>query len=347
MKTKYLQFFGMFAAFAIGSTACAVTKAPLPNCSFESGYGLSKDQFPAAYNATARFDVQCNWDVFLSGSFIYWEVQQEGMDLAYPSVLQDGKVQIQKFEYKPGFKVALGMDFDHDNWVATLEYTWLHQQTHTFKGALPAGVWSMTNWFSDDIATSFFSSWRAHIDLLDAALSRPYYQGRNLVITPFGGLRAAWIRQNLHIRLDSIDGEWVSHNLSHAWSIGPRGGLQAHYLLGAGFRFEGSGSGSILFTQFTKAVHYEVDGAGDLVYQLEYHDYNVLRSMAEMSVGLGWGRYFDNQKYHFDLLATYDFNIMWGQNMMRTVVDTFNQHATSEPGDLNLQGLTVSARFDF
>lgn len=361
MKVNCSRLIGSAAIFlAMGSTAFAQLNGcpsqALKPCSFEPGNGLCNNEFPAAYNAAARFDVNCKWDLFLSVSFLYWQSSQEGMDLAYVTegiedhlVVPSGSVQIQKFEYKPGFKVALGMDFDYDNWVGALEYTWLHQQTHMSKSAPSGFVWQMTNWYDFDYATSFSSNWRAHIDILDATMSRPFYQSRNITITPFGGMRAAWIRQNMHISLlytPESELPWVSHNLSHAWSLGPRGGLQAHCLLGAGFRMEGDCSGSVLFTRYTKVAHEEVTPSS-LVYALQYCDYNTLRPMADMSIGLGWGSYFDHQNYHFDLLATYDFNVMWGQNMMRSIVDTHNLGSAFEAGALYLQGLTVSARFDF
>ena len=68
--------------------------------------------------------------------------------------------------------------------------------------------------------------------------------------------------------------------------------------------------------------------------------------MADMSIGLGWGSYFACQDYHFDLLAPYDFNVMWGQNMMRQLVSSYS-YTVGAPGDLQIQGLTVTARFDF
>ncbi len=355
MNANFNQLIGSAAMiFAMSSTTFAQTnscppKKPAP-CCYEQGYGLCDDKIPPAYNGAARFDVQCAWDFFMTGSFIYWHADQEGMDLAYPEDLGTGyplndQIEIQKFEFKPGFKVGLGMNFEYDNWVGALEYTWFRQQTQTSKTAPSGRHWQMTDWYATGggiIATSFDSKWRTHFDVLDATMSRPYYQSRKITITPFGGMRAAWIRQSLYIKaIFPGDRPWISDNHSHCWSVGPRAGLQAHWLLGAGFRMEGDFSGSLLFTRFTEVSHKEYRCS------LKYRDYNSLRPMTDMSVGLGWGSYFDHQNYHLDFLAAYDFNVMWGQNMMRSLVGTLNDGTTSEAANLHLQGLTATARFDF
>ncbi len=76
------------------------------------------------------------------------------------------------------------------------------------------------------------------------------------------------------------------------------------------------------------------------------NDYGTVRPMLDLGLGIGWGMYaFDNQ-YHFDFLATYDFNVYWNQNMMRTLADDFAIGVPSS-NDLFQQGLTLRAQFDF
>jgi hypothetical protein len=130
--------------------------------------------------------------------------------------------------------------------------------------------------------------------------------------------------------------------------LGPRGGAQAKWHLGSGFRVEGDMASSLLFTQYTKVQSF----ADPLLftvrpYQVNYTNYNTLRFDTDMSLGMGWGSYFDCRKYHFDLLATYDFQIFWNQNMMRMLVDEFQGTISASTHHLYLQGLTVKAEFDF
>jgi len=355
------------SAAAILAASSVMSAQPMPAskqapCCFEQGYEICNDKYPAAYNAPARIDVQCSWDIFATASFIYWHVDQEAMELAVPAItdvvtLMQGEYLVQDFDYKPGFKVGLGVNFGHDNWVGFVEYTWLHQTTDTGTSTVPsdADYWNVASWFNDPLEpTTVGSKWRMNMDLLDATLSRPFYQGRKLIILPFGGLRGAWIRQNMKVQAvvppagEQIPAEnMLSRNHSHNWAVGPRAGLKAHWLLGCGFRFEGDAAASLLYTRFTKVTHVEsvngVTGAFS-----SFKDYGTVRPMADMGVGIGWGSYFDRQNYHFDLLATYDFNVMWGQNMLpkaSSVAAIYGDN--SEAADLHLHGLTVTARFDF
>ena len=368
METHY-KLLSSVAALIVGSSAFAQqVQPPCPAAqtasAFEQGYAINKDKFPAAYNAPARIEVNKSWDVFLTGSFIYWKADQDSMDLAYPTTttLQglNASFKQQKTEYKPGFKLALGYDFDFDNWVGDVEYTWFRSTTST--GWLPAPadarggtpIWVIGDWVyavaAQYQALDILSQWKLKIDIVDGTMSRPFYQGRKLTVLPFGGLRAAMIRQNLHLSANIIAATPItSVTQSNSWAIGPRAGMQAHWLVGWGFRMEGDIAGSLLYTKYTKVAHREDDSTAVSVpfYSANFKDYVALRPMADLSLGMGWGSYFDRQNYHFDLLATYDFNVMWGQNMMRNLVNAYNYGATSDAGDLHLQGFTLTARFDF
>ena len=85
-------------ALAMGSSATAQMQsnkanAPAP---FEQGYGMTNDKFPAAYNAPARLEVQQSWDVFFTGTFTYWYVDEVGFDLAMNAAVADD----QKFLFQ-------------------------------------------------------------------------------------------------------------------------------------------------------------------------------------------------------------------------------------------------------
>ena len=116
-----------------------------------------------------------------------------------------------------------------------------------------------------------------------------------------------------------------------------------------GFRLEGSFAGSILFTQYTHVNHTEkVASFGSTPSTLgtSLSDYNCLRPVAELGAGLGWGMYLCKQMYHIDFAASYDFMYFWSQNMMKKIMDQTLSGASSN-GDLELHGLTITARFDF
>jgi hypothetical protein len=353
---------------------------PCPPVCFEGGYPDEQCCFPPAYNQPANFNLgPCPWDFWIDLSFTYWDAEQEGLDLAISSrsVIDgdsatsnspdSGKFLFQDTQFKPGFKVGIGMDLEHDAWSGFAEYTWFRSTTNTHQSAPadPAGdtpVWNLSNWFVKDsttsnitsIASNINSKWRLRMDLLDAGLIRPYYQGTHLIVAPFGGLRGQWIRQNLSITGDfptsnvTPDLTATSSNKSNSWAVGPRAGCLGKWHLGWGIRLEGDVAASLVFTRYTSVKHSE--GATTLTASpvaASLKNYNCLRAVNEMNLGLGWGSYFDCRNYHFDLLATYDFQVFWNQNVLRQLVDSLESGTGHAPSNLYLQGLTIKAQFDF
>lgn len=356
---------------------------PCPAVCFERGYPNTNCCFPAAYNEPANFDLDpCAWDFWFDASFTYWEALQDGMDLgiattivgtALPSPQPSSSVLFVDNEYKPGFKIGLGMDLGHDDWSTFAEYAWFRSTTSTGTKAAPASalggraIWVLSGWVrpttdttpttTPPLATSISANWTVNMDLLDVGASRPYYQGTHLIFAPFGGVRGQWIRQKLNTSqvstAQSATGATIdstSSTSSKSWAVGPRAGLNGKWHLGWGVRFEGDVGGSVLFTQYT-SVKNTVSPivANGPTTGGQFNDYNCLRAGTEMNLGLGWGSYFDCRNYHLDLLATYDFQVFWNQNMMRQLVDSINITVPSSGSINNLyvQGLTLKAQFDF
>ena len=67
----------------------------------------------------------------------------------------------------------------------------------------------------------------------------------------------------------------------------------------------------------------------------------------EFDLGLGYGTYFCNNEWYFDLTIGYDFNYFWNQNFMRNLVDGQQTYSDSDAGNLMLHGLNITARIDF
>ncbi|MBX7066342.1 MAG: hypothetical protein K1X28_03845 [Parachlamydiales bacterium] len=348
-------------------------KPPCPPVCFERGYPDTKCCIPSAYNEPADYELSpCPWDFWVDASFTYWTAYEEGLTLArsnadYTGVpIETAEPRVMLFQdtkWEPGFKIGMGVDLGHDHWSAFAEYTWFRSRTTTSEAAPegPAGTtvpqWTINNFGLDnafDNVASISSVWRLRMDLLDVGLTRPYYQGTHLIVAPFGGIRAEWIRQNLRVHptplstATAVNTNAVFHNKSHSWAVGPRGGFQGEWHLGWGFRVEGDVAGSIQFTRYTHVASY-ADSIRDgfRAVSVHYDDYNTIRFNNDMSLGLGWGDYFDCRNYHFDLLVTYDFQIFWNQNMMRMLVDEFENDTSAAAHNLYLQGLTVRAQFDF
>ena len=351
----------------------------------------TKNQMMSGYNAPARIEVRGSWDVYAMASFIYWQARQENMEIgiishnAPDTLLEDTPfstnyvnnmtVTNPHFTYRPGFKVGLGVNLDWDNWDAYAEYTWFHSSIHSGVNSLspattgtaipPNGeylypIQGPPAALNGHFFKSAGQSWDLNMDFIDLSLSRSYYSGRRVTITPFFGARGAWIRQ--HLNTDYVgaipeaalgDSTANFHDSSTSWGIGPRTGFESNWLLGCGTRFIGNVSGDILYSRYSLQ---QDDLVTDLRPLLDApilsnaaisQTIDYLRAHAAFELGFGWGTYFDNCNWHIDLSATYGFQAFWDQNMFRNFENPAAMKSFTPNGNLYVHGVTVNADFDF
>src|SRR3990167_2553310 len=247
---------------------------PLIQCqetTFQPPIQASTQPTYAGYNAPAEINTGYEGDInfFVSGSFLFWQPLQDNMVVA--SVFNNSQPDLTAtyqnatngqvfnanclefdYKYKPGFQVTLGMNLQDDNWVGYGEYTRVHG-THTISSHGPsggAGIVSTTDTENGEIYSTVSANFTCNLEFADAILERVYYIGRNLVIhSAFGG-RGAWITESLitHYRDGTTSTPGTASNLSlkytednvtqrvRSWGVGPRGGAELDWDLGAGVR---------------------------------------------------------------------------------------------------------------
>lgn len=331
----------------------------------------------AAYDAPARIDTRCSWDMWIDASFIYWQPSQDNMEVAFnqtSSLLANpvtttgpvGSYAQQSFDYTPGFKVGLGWAFDyHDNWDMAAEYTWLHSNT-TNSGAQTTGgtgylrTWGIPQSTIDggtQAYNSFSSNWRVNFDIVDLNMGRWYYVGTDLTFRTFVGLRGAWIRQNHNVTYTNNGtvantGVILTNSVSdrlQSWAVGPEVGLSTKWMLGEGFRIYGNAEADLLYTDYTRISHSETSTTPSIGWapNTSNNHLGTVRPHMDLELGFGWGSYFDNNNWYIDLAAGYDFQVFFAQNMFSHPVSSIQVANKINAGNLYLQGLTITARVDF
>ena len=372
---------GVIADQAAPSTQTNITEK------FRHGEKLPTEKYAAGYNAYAGIQLENDSsfpNAYITASFLYYYANQGGMDLADSAATSTGgspstaatsnsHTLSQDFAFKPGFKVGIG--FGYNESFLSADYTWIRSTTHTNSNAPSpgdgfapgtAGCWVMNNWFQQTAtatsqtvsATNVNSKWQLGLDIGDLLINHAFYQGQQLIVKPFLGLRGAWIRQGIDVTVTPPAGTFTSlnsptitsTNSSNSWAIGPRVGLDASYLLGMGFRFEGRAAASLLVTQFTHVRHKEnvvTPGQTPTTLASQIKKYNCLRPEGDLGIGLGWGKYLSQGRYHFDLTANYDFLVFFEQNMIRKLLDQTISGVSPAVSNLYFQGLNITARFDF
>jgi len=268
-----------------------------------------------------------------------------------------------------GFFYRLRVNYDCDNWRLYAEYTYLHP---SIRGSAEAEApvdpvtdsFISTKWWLLDAPVpgrdfvKISTTWDLDVDVVDLELSRKYYVGNSLTFNTIVGLKAAWIGQKYTTNMRELDPDGAVYrekNETENWGVGPRMGLNTHWLFCNGFRIFANGSASILFTKFTTdtidaTLENGVVGAlPPQTYGANYRgvDYCSLKPEADMSLGLGWIDNFCCNKWYFDLELGYTFMIFWDQNQFHTFVNSENDFYVRDGGNLVLHGLTVTTRVDF
>ena len=320
----------------------------------------------AGYNAPAWAMKDQNWNGFVGASFIYWLASEDGLsvgrripaDRSGTAPTLNEKILLQDFTYKPGFKVFAGFgSSSFDNWKFGAEWARLHQTTHShyvFDGVNDAIL--LESWVHLlnplAFATQANSSWKLHLDLLDFVVMRPCFLGKRVTIAPLFGLRTAWIDQDFSVlyqfaSITPMEGKFRSDS----WGLGPLVALIGNWELGSGFAILSKMYGSFLYTSYTtlslfETIH-DTDFAATSV-NADYGPYRTVRPNAGIGLGFSWGHDFCNDRYRFDFSATYDFNVFWNQNMLRSISDNYSFGGSEGAiGSLNLHGLTATTSFSF
>jgi hypothetical protein len=325
----------------------------------------SRHRMAPAYNAPDRIAVRSSCSLNTELSFLYWMPMEENLE---PGVIIDttaptatkGDVIDFDFQYKPGFKVGLGFGFEYDNWDFSALYTRLRSTMKTepnvAAGRHISPLLLMPQITDDNNYDSLNEKWHLTLDFLDALLSRSYFNGTQLAFCYFFGVRGAWIYQNLINQFGSVgntvrgistaNGIVDSNLVSDSWAVGPRAGLNGNWKIGKGARIYGNGAADLLFTRY-RLSRKESSTLLDFTYDISKKEINCLRAHIDLELGLGWGSHFCDSKWHVDFSAGYTFQAFFDQNMFRTFYTSGSFIGEAPHGNLYIQGLTVTAQFDF
>jgi len=327
----------------------------------------TQEELASGYNAPARYDVFGAWDLHLAGSFIFWQPKQQALAFGVRSAAAPGAQTTSRgdvidldYKFKPGFKVALGLGFDYDNWDLLARYTWLYQDESKSYPPLSGGqgieaLWKGGGNDNPILAITIVEAkakWDLKLNLIDLELGRAYYVGSKLTLRPFFGLRGTIIDQDYTVHYTANSITFKTTVDQDSWFVGLRSGVGTNYILGAGFRIFSNAALALGYERFDVTVKEETFSAPSTLYLYYKDKLGQIIPNPELGIGLGWGTYCLNDSCHFDLGISYDFQVIFNQNMMENIYckaanTSTNNEFSGQSGDLFLQGLTLCLRFDF
>jgi hypothetical protein len=308
----------------------------------------------SAYSHPARVNVCGSCDAFASASFLYWQPRENGLNLGVDEIFTSPNSEIVRdlemdFEYKAGFKILLGYNFEYDNWQTLIRYTRMNMDTSTSaNNKSPFDL--VPIWFSSTggNTTEITNKWDLDFNIFDWELSRPYFSGKNLNVNLIFGLKSGWIDQSLLSLIINSGSPYKTIAKSDSWILGSRIGINSEYVLFDRFRILGDFAASLFYQKFSKIKITQDDLIFDDLIVMNFESsYQNINFATEFKIGLGWGTYFNSNNWYFDISAAYEMQLYFNQNQMRSSKDAISHYVSTSPGNLQLHGLTVTARFDF
>jgi len=122
---KYSLFFLLttFACFANDNSQ--ITSDDLSDQNFRV---ITPNAF-AIQKEGMKFDINADFIYWIPDTFLRYGYGYSSKSNPIPLEVQQSYTVPIKSKYSPGFKVGIGMTYDHDGWDTNLEYTWYHTST--------------------------------------------------------------------------------------------------------------------------------------------------------------------------------------------------------------------------
>ncbi|MGE5195843.1 MAG: Lpg1974 family pore-forming outer membrane protein [Anaerolineae bacterium] len=381
MKSKLKKMWPAAAASLVAFTSllnAADDKMQSSTAMTRRGEGPNREINPAV---NPRLEQAHDW--YLTGSVLFWNSRQDGLDFAIESdffvaggaqILDESETKEPKHKWEVGFRAGVGYVFDHDGWDAYLNWTHFRNRTSrdedadtTNSSEVLLALWSDTPTTAGHtlLAQEIETEWKLELDLIDLELGREFYTSKWLCIRPHMGVRGANIRQRYEIEYlgTSLDTLQTTSNVSdevrmknYFDGIGVRGGLNSMWTVGSGWSIYGNFAMSILYGYFKTKVKEEIrpviNAAEIDVLELERH-FRTSRAVLDLALGLQYDHTFLHANTHLAVSLGWEHHMFFNQNQLWRVTKVANAAGsgqnvfTSPHGDLSTQGWTLTARLDF
>jgi hypothetical protein len=358
------------AAIVATTSLYAIPKGP---CDQKPADVCCEEPKPGPFGFAFPMDMglTCPRDFYVHVDGLAFQAKQDGMEwgiddangAAAGAPITHGRVMgfsndHTDWDYNPGMRFGIGFYLDHDAWNVDFNWTWLNITDYKHGNSNTAGGAILPMWLTgDDTPATLFGArtsavWDASYNTIDARLAKPYHVSRYLIFNPHFGIRAAWIDQHFSVDYGGTNGMALTRTIHHGdndfWGIGARAGIDTDWVLGKGWCLFGNIAASMLFGKFEvdQNMTYPASQSGE-GFDLKYDFYQNTPNF-EIAIGIGWGRYFDKNKYHVGLKAAYEFHEWWDQLNMRRFWDgaIHYTNVVVSRGNLTLNGFSLRLQLD-
>lgn len=330
-----------------------------------------------AFLRSARPHLDRDWGVLISGDYLYWKANQQGLAYGLQTPFFNSFTSADKgvignpsaiqAEYQSGYRLGLDLLVPHGGWDVAFIWTQYGASQKEKLGKLGQVVWPY--WISDAVeayaAGPVRAKWDLRFNTCDLNLGAAFQPMRYLSIKPFIGIRTAWIEQLLTVEYDSLitpteptvqpvetyNGNISSKNRNHFAGYGTNLGMDTKWTLGGGFNILADIAGSLLWSDFSIATFQKqtFPGSPTYPYAKSSTSFHELTSVFAMFGGLEWETHFYEDKMYLEFHAGWEQQIWFDQNQLLNFVFRHcpGFDATRQGGDLSLYGLTIGGSIGF
>jgi len=343
---------------------------------------------PFAFAYPKDIGLACPNDFYIYGEFLYMQAKEDGLEYAItdspcnpitPATnvnnlrfpVTNGETQgfcngSENWHWNPGFRIGVGFFMNHDAW--SIEGVWTSLNITDSASAHPSGSGRLIPlWVLGDPNLRLgqprsSARWKADYKTLDLHLGKPYHVSRHYILTPHIGLRFVRIDQTFNVQYSA---NWNNNNNGEEspasfdgsndfCGLGTRMGIDSEWILGCNAGFYANFATSIIYGKFDVdqtwrgGPNVDVNGFKAMNSDL---DFDVCTNVvnAEIQLGVFWGMFFCDMRYHVGMRLGWEFHYWYDQNQLRNWTDNLNPiyNDTLSRGDLTLNGLSFRLQFDF
>lgn len=266
---------------------------------------------------------------------------------------EEGDSILLDWQLNPGARAFIAYRPTHDNWEVRATWMYLYSKASVNQTA-PSGFYISSNfppepsYFPEGTTypNQISGHWRMNFNQIDLDLSRNSYLSKWLALRFVGGLRTAWLFQDLNYSLSggSIPntGSFISYTRmsNDFWGMGPRIALDTRWGLGQGFSIFVNGGASLLWGFFkTNTYGYATTTGQSTSFAQARMLVHTDIAVFDLDVGLSYDTSFYDDQFHFGFKAGWEHHL-YSETSMFGGSDTPQGSTTTE-------GLMLSARFDF
>jgi hypothetical protein len=305
---------------------------------------------------------------FVGAAYTYWAPYEgrtnvaiaEGVTAAEVLSTQTGTIVSPEMNAVSGFKVGLGANTHHDNWVVGLNYTWFYHAPGMKDSGLSSALTGPTNqlysvWSNDAVIwNTVASQFHMQFNRIDACLDRAFYAGHYLAFRPWIGLLGAWDSQALNTNATFASSQSTIPSSATAtqirmnqkwWGIGPYAGVDCTYYFANEFGLFLSSGAAMMLNNYdvNEGQNYFLTSTSTTSLGSQYNfakTFNNVAPMMEAVMGLRWDSFWTEWALRLEL--GWELQTYFAHNGYNGVVD-----ASGVRGQYSMQGLTAVARVNF